>query len=125
MGDPYQSADLTSPGELYEMGLKTSPAYRDLDGSLTKAYMMSQRDDEEEGRFLALTMNKRPKEELYLIYEDPYQLNNLADDPKHAAHLKLLRSRIDRVMKHSNDPRLTDTFDRAPWVAGQAQKSSR
>jgi N-sulfoglucosamine sulfohydrolase len=116
MGDPYQSAEIVSAGELYEMGLNTVPAYRDLDGSLTKAYLMSQRDDEAEGRFLALTLNRRPKEELYLIAEDPDQLRNLATNPKHAAVLKRLRQRIDTVMADSKDPRLTDAFDHAPWV---------
>ncbi len=119
MGDPYQSAQMTSPGELYNTGLATSPAYRDLDGSLTKAYMMSKRDDAKEGQFLELTMNHRPAEELYLIGEDPDQLNNLAGDPVHKEELELLRSRIDNIMRQTKDPRLTDAFDRAPWVKDQ------
>lgn len=119
MGDPYESADLVSVGELYDMGLKTTPAYRDLDGSLTKAYMMSQRDDEVEGRLLALTLNRRPSEELYRVGDDPDQLHNLASDPQHAKVLKKLRNRIDAVMKQTGDPRLTDAFDHAPWVAGR------
>jgi N-sulfoglucosamine sulfohydrolase len=119
MGNPYEAAEIVSPGELYDLGRNTVPAYRDLDGSLTKAYLMSQRDDDQEGRFLALTLNRRPSEELYLIGQDPDQLKNLADDPVHRPALERLRSRIDAVMTQSQDPRLTDAFDRAPWVTGQ------
>lgn len=116
MGDPYQSAGIESPGELYELGLKTVPAYRDLDGSLTKAYLMSQRDDQDEGQFLALTLNRRPPEELYHLASDPDQLRNLVADSAHLDALKKLRARIDEVMKESSDPRLTNAFDAPPWV---------
>ena len=116
MGAPFDAAGIESPGELYQMGLKTSPAYRDLDGSLTKAYMLSQRDDEDEGRWWSETMNRRPREELYHVATDPHQLQNLAGNPDHAAKLKELRARIDKVMKDTEDPRLSDAFDRPPWV---------
>jgi len=122
MGDPYQAAGIVSPGELYGLGLNTVPAYRDLDGSLTKAYMMSQRDDDDEGRFLALTLNRRPSEEFYVIGQDPDQLENLATDPAHESALKRLRLRINIVMKKTEDPRLTDAFDRAPWVKGSPKQ---
>ena len=45
MGDPYDAAELTESDALYKMGLSTTPAYRDLDGSLTKAWMMSRREE--------------------------------------------------------------------------------
>ena len=112
MGNPFDAGKLTSPGELYQMGLKTFPAYRDLDGSLTKAFMMSHR-----GKKFELTMHKRPTEELYRIDKDSDQLRNLVGDPKHAPALKRLRERINSVMTESNDPRVKDAFDGPPWVA--------
>merc|ERR1739848_930842 len=44
MGDPFEAAELTRADDLYKMGLSTKPAYRDLDGSLTKAWLMSQHE---------------------------------------------------------------------------------
>ncbi|MDB4459297.1 sulfatase, partial [bacterium] len=98
MGNPYDAADLDSEGELYQMGLSTVPAYRDLDGSLTKAFMMSKRDTTGKALF-DLTMSRRPSEELYLVGEDPDQLKNLAGDSEHADVLKRLRNRLVKIQK--------------------------
>ena len=92
------------------------PAYRDLDGSLTKAWMMSQRGSPRNKELFSLTMDPRPSEELYDLNNDPDQLVNLAADSQHASTLKTLRGRVVKVMNDTNDPRLTDTFDQLPWV---------
>ena len=86
---------LTDPDALYKMGLSTTPAYRDLDGSLTKAWMMSQREQPGDNELFHLTMHPRPREERYDLKKDPDQLVNLAADPEHASVLATLRARID------------------------------
>ena len=86
MGNPYDAAELTSSDALYEMGLSTAPAYRDLDGSLTKAWMMSQRGSPHNKELFSLTMDPRPSEELYDLNNDPDQLVNLAADSQHDLH---------------------------------------
>lgn len=116
MGDPYDAAFLTNPDALYKMGLSTTPAYRDLDGSLTKAWMMSQRERSHDKELFALTMEPRPSEELYDLRNDPDQLINRAADTAYAAVLSSLRGRVMKVMNETDDPRLTDSFDRLPWV---------
>lgn len=45
----------------------------------------------------------RPAEELYLWRDDPFQIENLADDPQHADALKSHRQRLDRWMEESGD----------------------
>lgn len=45
----------------------------------------------------------RPAEELYDWTTDPWQVRNLAADPKHARTLVELRARLDRWMKETND----------------------
>ncbi|MFT5854330.1 MAG: arylsulfatase A-like enzyme, partial [Verrucomicrobiales bacterium] len=45
----------------------------------------------------------RPKEELYELGKDPYQINNLADDPKFAAELKKHRDILDVWIKRTGD----------------------
>jgi len=45
----------------------------------------------------------RPPEELYLYGEDPWQIHNLASDPKHAAALSQHRARLDRWIEETGD----------------------
>ena len=116
MGDPYDAAKLTERDAIYKMGLSTTPAYRDLDGSLTKAWMMSQREEPGDKELFRLTLHPRPREELYDLKKDPDQLVNLAADPEYASVLATLHFRVDKVMNTTGDPRMKDAFDRLPWV---------
>jgi arylsulfatase A-like enzyme len=61
-------------------------------------------------------MDPRPSEELYDLKNDPDQLVNLAADSQQDASLNALRGRVGKVMNDTNDPRLTDAFDKLPWV---------
>jgi arylsulfatase A-like enzyme len=45
----------------------------------------------------------RPEEELYDLTADPYEIRNLAADPKHRAQLEKLRKRLEEWMKRTND----------------------
>ena len=45
----------------------------------------------------------RPAEELYDLSEDPFEVRNLAGDPKHQAQLKKLRKRMDDWIERTND----------------------
>ena len=45
----------------------------------------------------------RPKEELYDLDKDPFEIHNLATNPKHQTELQKLRKRLDSWMKHTND----------------------
>ena len=116
MGDPFEAAELTRTDDLYKMGLSTKPAYRDLDGSLTKAWMMSHHKKTDDKALFQLTMHPRPSEELYDLKKDPNQLLNLASVPELRTTLKTLRSHVDQVMNKTSDPRLKDAFDQLPWV---------
>ena len=54
----------------------------------------------EQASFMAPT---RPKEELYDLQNDPYEVYNLADDPKYQAKLKELRTKLDEWIEETND----------------------
>ena len=116
MGDPYDSADLDDTKELYKMGLSTKPAFQDLDGSITKAYLLGNSHKNEVAESIALTMDHRPAEELYDLRKDPHQLNNLAKNPEYAEKLKSLNGQLMQILEKTKDPRLTDRFDKAPWI---------
>ena len=45
----------------------------------------------------------RPAEELYDLAEDPFEVRNLAADPKHQAQLRKLRKRLDEWITRTND----------------------
>lgn len=45
----------------------------------------------------------RPKEELYDVRNDPYEINNLADDPAYAKKLKEMRGRLETWMEETDD----------------------
>jgi len=47
---------------------------------------------------------RRPAEELYDTQSDPYEMNNLANDPKHAEIKRRLSAQLDRWMKEQGDP---------------------
>jgi N-sulfoglucosamine sulfohydrolase len=51
----------------------------------------------------AFMAKQKPVEELYDIRKDPYEINNLADDPKYAAVLAKLRARLNKWLKDTND----------------------
>jgi arylsulfatase A-like enzyme len=47
---------------------------------------------------------ERPREELYDIPADPFEMKNLADDPKHAERLGEFRKQVENWMKEQGDP---------------------
>jgi len=51
-------------------------------------------------RFFAPT---KPVEELYDVQSDPWQVNNLAGDPKHAGELRRMRAELASQMKRAGD----------------------
>jgi uncharacterized sulfatase len=54
----------------------------------------------EQARFMAPT---RPEEELYDLQDDPHEVHNLADEPKHEKILKELRGKLDEWVKETGD----------------------
>ncbi|MEM1441060.1 MAG: sulfatase-like hydrolase/transferase, partial [Verrucomicrobiota bacterium] len=115
-GIPGQFAEIEDSETLYEMGTETRTGYSDLDGGLTKAFLVAHQESSEVSDSIALTLSPRPKEELYSFSDDPHNLVNLAGDETHRETLESYRNRIDTLMEKTDDPRLTDAFDEAPWV---------
>ena len=52
-----------------------------------------------------------PEEELFHLPDDPYQLNNLADDPKWEAVKQRLKMQLKNEQKSTGDPRITGNFE--------------
>lgn len=95
--------------------------YGDIDASPTKEFMRKHR--EEYPRLFALGFAKRPAEELYVLAEDPYQMNNVADDPQYAEIKEKLRERLMRYLEKHGDPRVTPEparFDEYPYYGDKS-----
>jgi len=120
MGDPKGLDDPDTPLPDYEaLAYDTMVAYRDLDASPTKAWMIYHRADEDVKPLLELAVGKRSREELYDLKVDPHYMNNVADDPAYADVRRTLEERLLTVLREQNDPRVTETpcrFESAPYA---------
>lgn len=96
--------------------------YADTDNGPTKAYMINNRDKNAIHRKLYnAAFAKRPAVELYDLSEDPYQLNNVAKDPKYGAAVQVMSNRLNMELKKRGDPRATGEkidFDAFPYLGG-------
>lgn len=78
------------------------PSYRDnrpMVMEMKKLYKKDRLSDFQENFWFGI----RPKEELYDIEKDPYQLNNLATDPMFSSILKKHRNILTQWIKETND----------------------
>ena len=115
MGDPIDITDASTP-PVEALRTDTDVTYRDLDASLTKAWLIEHRNDPDAADFYKATFAKRPADELYDLRIDPDQLQNVAGDPKYAGTMRELSDRLMRVLRDTKDPRLADAPDRPPYV---------
>lgn len=100
------------------------PAYSDIDGSPTKDYILAHKDDPELKKYFDLCIAKRPADELYDLRKDPYQLHNVADDPKYSLPLKSLKDRLMMELRETGDPRVLgngDVFDNYPYYGNMGK----
>ncbi len=99
------------------------PGFRDIDLSPSRDAILSLKDsvDPTLKKLYDLACGKRPYEELYDIVSDPFQLNNLAEDPAYTSARKKLSSVVDKWMKRTGDPRFKkgddDRWDYYGWYS--------
>ncbi len=80
--------------------------FGDVDNSITKYLIMQMAGPVDSlPDYFALSFAKRPPEELYDLTRDPYQMNNLWEDPAYTETLASMRSKLDDWMEHTHDPR--------------------
>ncbi|MFP4058348.1 MAG: sulfatase [Candidatus Brocadiia bacterium] len=94
------------------------PAFRDIDGSPTKAFLLAHREDPEVAPLFRLAAAKRPGVELYDLGKDPGELHNVAAIPGYAEARKHLRRMLEGWMARTADPRARgegEVFDRYPY----------
>lgn len=117
MGNPSEDeADL----DFNTLANNTFITAGDYDASPTKAWIVQHKDEEENQVYYQYAFGKRPKEELYVNAEDPFQINNVAGQEQYATIQKELNDRLMTVLRETGDPRVLgdgDTFDNLPYTA--------
>lgn len=106
--------------------------FGDVDPSPTKDLILDRRNDPGFADAFKRAFDKRPAEELYDLERDPFQTKNVASQETYAAAKAELRTRLDRWMVETDDPRARDAattpeddpFDHYPYV-GPPAKSDR
>jgi hypothetical protein len=93
--------------------------FGDIDDGPSKQLLLSRpADGSAIPRFFQLATAKRPAEELYDLQSDPWQMVDVAGDPRHARVKRELRTALDRWMRQTADPRAAsddDRWDRYPY----------
>jgi arylsulfatase A-like enzyme len=92
--------------------------YLNCDGSPTKTYILDTRRKKGIMEFWQLSFGKRSSEELYNIIEDPYCMNNLAEDENFADLKTTMKAEMTKKLTEQGDPRILgngDIFDNYPY----------
>ncbi len=82
--------------------------YGDVDNSISKFLIMEMEGKSMVPDFFKLSFSKRPSEELYILAEDPFNLNNVATNPNYEAIITKLRAGLEDWMEQTNDLRVND-----------------
>jgi arylsulfatase A-like enzyme len=97
----------------------TFVAFADLDASPTKAWIIKNKDEEWVDPYYQWAFGKRPMEELYYLRDDPYQINNIAENPAYGDVLEKMHDKLMSILQQTEDPRVTgagDTFEKSPYT---------
>lgn len=79
--------------------------WADCDNGPTKAYILKHRAELSSIQSYQLCFAKRPQDELYDVKNDPWQIHNLAADPRYSKQLETLRSQLMQELRASGDLR--------------------
>jgi uncharacterized sulfatase len=94
------------------------PGDPNLAHSAAGAWVLAHKDEPEGKTLFPLYYGKRPAEELYDLAHDPDQIKNVAEDAAFGEVKRTLSERLMKILRDTNDPRLTDTFDLPPYNLG-------
>jgi N-sulfoglucosamine sulfohydrolase len=127
MGDPYRLDGNNQPS-LTDLVENTRVTLSDMDSSPTKAWLIAQRNNPEWKKYYDRAFAKRPREELYVLADDPDETHNVADDPKYAKVRAELEQRLMDELRRTGDPRLIDDgrfFETAPMAGPVAEDGAK
>ena len=118
MGNPYNVTATEAPAH-NALENDTRATFADIDASPTKAWIVEHRNEQQWKQHYLLAFGRRPKEELYVLANDPDQIHNVAAEPEFAKVVSQLRKQLLDELKRVKDPRVTgdgSTFDKPPYA---------
>ena len=80
--------------------------YLNCDGSPTKSTILNLHRQQDHNQFWTACFGIRPEEELYRISEDPYCMNNLANDPELSFVKMQMKDQLIQQLSREGDPRV-------------------
>jgi len=96
----------TNPATVEALEKDLFAGYGDIDGGPAKAWLITHHKDPAVAPIFDLAAGKRPAQELYDVKADPFELHNLAPDPKHGTLLAQMDAQLMAELKRLKDPRL-------------------
>jgi N-sulfoglucosamine sulfohydrolase len=126
MGDPYAVTPEKAP-EQNVLENQTFVAFADFDASPTKAWLVGKRNEVKWKWHYDYAFGKRPREELYVLKDDPDQIHNVATDENYSKIKAQLNRKLMGQLKRLKDPRVTGdgmTFEKEPFV-GEWKRPAR
>jgi arylsulfatase A-like enzyme len=119
LGDHYR-LDGSNPPTEEELTEETYTTLPDDDAGPAKAWMVLHRDDPRWQAHFEWVYGKRPREELYDLKADPYEVKNVAQDPSFAKQRKQLEQQLLDELTRTNDPRMVNDgkFYETPPMSG-------
>lgn len=127
LGYPVTVTETSAPSQ-QELEEQTYAAFADMDASPTKAWLVLHRNEPQWKRFYDIAFARRPGEELYDLRKDPFQMHNIAADPKYASDKARLAAQLLKILTEAGDPRVTgdaQTFERPPFTDPSPQQPQR
>lgn len=106
LGDHYRLGGSNEPS-IRELTKSTKVTIPDEDSGPTKAWIVSNRKTEAKDYF-EHAYGKRPELELYDLNADPYQMNNLAQNPEYQSVVETLRTQLLDELTSTGDPRMVN-----------------
>ena len=116
MGNPAKDEDQLG---FEKLANNTFDTYADYDASPSKAWIIQHKHQNQYKIYYDYAFAKRPAEELYVLAEDPFQVNNVAELPKYDKVRISLRNKLLTELMDTGDPRVTgdgSTFDKPPYA---------
>lgn len=119
MGAPYRLDGNDVPDHSALVN-NTRITLSDMDSGPTKAWLIEHRDDPKWRRFYELAFAKRPREELYDLKKDPFQVHNVAAEAGYEPLRARLHDQLMAELKRTGDPRVVGdgSYFETPPLAG-------
>ena len=99
-----------------------------IDPSPSKSFVMDKRHEASVANFYKLAFGARAKWELFDLKKDPGQVKNVAENPEYKAVLEELKTRLNKELLKSGDPRESgngELFERERRATGEWNRKNK